>query len=310
MTPATTDRSFPPLPLEEWEPTKDTLHLWLQIVGKVRLALFPKKNHWWHAPLYVSARGLTTRPIPYEGDVFAVTFDFLDHRLRAERSDGRAAGFALADGLSVARFYEQTFDALDEIGVAVEIQAEPFDCFASGTPFAECSAYASYDRAAIERFWRVLVAVGGVLEAFRGRFIGKSSPVHLFWHSFDLALTRFSGRRAPAMPDADSVTQEAYSHEVISFGFWAGDKSFREPAFYAYAWPLPDGLTEEPLHPGAAYWGTPSGGNPRALLPYAAVREEASAREAISSFLQSAYEAGAKCANWNAQHLALENAVP
>lgn len=300
---------FPALPLDEWEPTKDTLHLWLQIVGKVRLALFPKKNHWWHAPLYVGARGLTTRPIPYEEDVFEITLDFLNHRLALVRSDGRSAGFALEDGLSTACFYEKTFAALSEIGVEAEIKAEPFDCFASGRPFSACDGYASYDRAAIERFWRVLVQVSGVFEEFGGRFAGKSTPVHLFWHSFDLALTRFSGRKAPPMNgEAGRVAREAYSHEVISFGFWAGDKEFRKPAFYAYTYPLSDGLVGEPIKPDAAYWGETKG-NPQALLAYDDLRAEADPREALLSFLESVYQVSAKRAGWDTDAFALESAV-
>ncbi|MDP9365485.1 MAG: DUF5996 family protein [Chloroflexota bacterium] len=286
-----------PLPLEEWEETKETLHRWAQIVGKVRLAAAPKRNHWWHAPLYVSAWGLTTRLIPYTGRGFAIEFDFVDHRLVVSTSDGGRDGFALIDGLTVATFHQELFERLAALGIGVEIVARPFD-LEPATPFAEDEAHARHDAAYVERWWRILVWTVGVFEEFAGRFAGKTSPVHLFWHSFDLALTRFSGRRAPERAGVDPVTQEAYSHEVVSVGFWAGDKRVRAAAFYAYAAPEPPGLAQQPLRPDSATWSDTGNGS-LALLMYEDVRGMADPRAALLDFLQSAYEAGSRTAGWD-----------
>lgn len=287
----------PPLPLEAWEETKETLHRWAQIVGKVRLGTAPFRNHWWHAPLYVSARGLTTGLVPYHGRGFAIDVDLIDHRLVVSSTDGAVEGFGLVDGLSVAAFHGELVARLGALGIDVGIVARPFD-LEPATPFAVDEAHASYDAEAVARWWRILVWTAGVFEEFAGRFVGKTSPVHLFWHSFDLALTRFSGRRAPQRAGADPVTREAYSHEVISFGFWAGDAKVRAPAYYAYAAPEPAGLAAEPLRPMAAAWSDTGSGS-LALLMYDDLRTMADPRGALLDFLQSAYEAGARTAGWD-----------
>ena len=245
---------LPPLPLESWEPTKDTLHLWTQIVGKVRMAVSPPRNHWWHTTLYVDVRGLTTRRMNAPGGVaFEIDFDFIDHRVVVTTDAGGIESFELYDGLSVARFDEELHAILGRLGVDVEIREVPFGVPMT-TPFRDDAEHASYDRDAVERFWRVLGWTDSVFEEFAGWYCGKQSPVHLFWHSFDLALARFGGVRAPALPDADAVTQEAYSHEVIAFGFWAGDERMREPTFYSYTAPEPPGLRETRLLPSGARW--------------------------------------------------------
>lgn len=289
--------AFPEMPLDAWRPTKNTLHLYLQIVGKIRLAMHPRVNHWWHVPLYVSPRGLTTRAIPFEAGNFEIEFDFHEHVLKIKTSDGRYEDFALYDGLTVADFYSSIFQNLDKLGIHPKIWAVPYEA-PSTTRFADDTENKSYDKKYIERFHQILVAVNDILEEFRGRFCGKSTPVHLFWHSFDLALTRFSGRRAPEMPEANMVTREAYSHEVISFGFWFGDDkegSVAAPAFYSYTAPKPDGLENEPLQPDKAFW-TPDGG--MALLMYDDVRISTDPRAQVLNFLQSTYNAGASVAGW------------
>lgn len=287
---------FPELPLADWRPTKNTLHLYLQIVGKIRLAMHPRVNHWWHVPLYVSPRGLTTRPIPYDEGNFEIEFDFHDHELKIRMSGGGYEDFGLYDGLSVADFYASVFANLAKLGIKPEIKALPYEA-PSKMPFADDHDNASYDKEYIERFHKVLVAVDDIFEEFRGRFTGKSTPVHLFWHSFDLALTRFSGKPAPPVDGANMVTREAYSHEVISFGFWAGDDNVPAPAFYSYTAPEPAGLTDEPLRPDAAAWNTAKGA--MALLMYDDARALDDPRAAVLEFLESAYQAGAKTAGWD-----------
>ena len=295
---------FPEMPLDAWRPTKNTLHLYLQIVGKIRLRTHPRVNHWWHVPLYVSPRGLTTRTIPYAGGNFEIEFDFHEHELAIRMSDGRVEDFALYDGLAVADFYASVFANLNKLGLQPEIKAEPYEA-PSTTPFAEDHENRSYDKDHVERFHQILVAVDEIFEEFRGRFCGKSTPAHLFWHSFDLALTRFSGRRAPRIEGANMVTREAYSHEVISFGFWFGDdkeNSVAAPAFYSYTAPKPDGLENELLQPETGFW-TPDGA--MALLMYDDIRILDNPRTAVLEFLESAYQAGAKAADWDAANLQL-----
>lgn len=289
--------TFPEMPLDDWRPTKNTLHLYLQIVGKIRLRTHPRINHWWHVPFYVSPRGLTTRTIPFASGSFEIEFDFKDHELKMRTSDGRVEDFALYDGLTVADFYASVFANLAKLGIRPEIKAEPYEA-PSTTPFADDHKNCSYDKEHVERFHHILVLVDDIFEEFRGRFTGKSTPVHLFWHSFDLALTRFSGRPAPPIDGANMVTREAYSHEVISFGFWFGDdkpNSVAAPAFYSYTAPKPEGLEKEPLRPVKAFW-TPDGG--MALLMYDDVRKLDDPRAKILAFLESAYEAGCKRADW------------
>lgn len=298
-----TPEAFPPLPLEEWRDTKNTLHLYLQIVGKIRLALHPRINHWWHVPLYISPRGLTTRSIPYGSGNFEIEFDLLKHRLRISTSDGGRKKFKLKDGLSVAEFYKKLMESLSDLGINVEIRAIPYEA-PSTIPFDQDDEHRSYDREHVETFFHILVAVNGILEEFRGRFIGKSTPVHLFWHSFDLALTRFSGKTAPEREGAGTVEREAYSHEVISFGFWFGDDKVPAPAFYSYTAPEPQGLADERLLPEFAKWQD-AGASHMALLMYDDVRTAENARELILEFLESSYQAGAKRAGWDIEELQL-----
>jgi hypothetical protein len=286
--------SLPELHLSDWRPTKDTLHLYAQIVGKVRLATCPPRNQWWNVPLYVDVRGLSTRRLHRNGTTFEIRFDFFDHALVVETSDGRARSFELADGVAVRDFYAHLHEALEELGVDVEITEEPFGVPMT-TPFPLDVEHASWDRAAIERFGQVLDWSDSVLEEFSGWFVGKTSPVHLFWHSFDLALTRFSGLDAPTI-EADPVTCEAYSQEVISFGFWAGDDTVGDAAYYSYTAPEPEGLRDQPLAVGE--W-MQSGSGSLAILGYDAVRRARDPRATLLAFLQSAYEAGARLGEWD-----------
>ena len=300
---------MPTFPLSAWADTKHTLHLYLQIVGKIRLALMPPKNHWWHVPLYVSERGLTTRPMPtnpQHGRLLSIEFDFFDHRLRLSTSDGRGSGFPLTDGLSVRDFYRSVFQRLDELEVNADIQPQPFDHPDSTTPFADDTDHDAYNAEAVTDYWRILTRVDSILKRFSGRFLGKDSPVHVFWHTFDIAYTRFSGRPADVDPQADSgadpVTREAYSHEVVSFGFLAGDDSLPEPAFYSYTYPEPDDLTSHPLRPDAARWQSQESGS-LALLTYADAHATGAFDDAVLDFLQSAYDAGSTAANWDRDRL-------
>jgi hypothetical protein len=293
--------ALPELPLTEWEETKNTLHLWAQVVGKIRMASVPPRNHWWHVTLYVDVRGLTTRRLHSPGGLtFEIRFDFVDHRLVVSTSDGAVESFELVDGLSVARFDEQVHATLARLGVDVGIRETPFGV-AMTTPFPDDQEHATYDRGAVERFWRILDWTDEVFEEFAGWFCGKTSPVQLFWHSLDLAVTRFGGR-APAMPDADPVTREAYTHEVVSFGFWGGDQNVREPTYYSYTAPEPPGLRESPLSPQGAFWSEQPTGS-LALLPYETVRTAADPRAMLLAFLESAYRAGADAARWDRAQL-------
>jgi Family of unknown function (DUF5996) len=294
--------SLPALPLEGWEATKDTLHLWAQIVGKVRMASTAPRNHWWHVTLYVDVRGLTThRMHAPSGVTFQIDFDFLDHRLVVKTSRGEAESFALYDGLSVAAFDEQLHATLARLGIDVAIRELPFGVPMT-TPFTDDTEHRSYDRDAVVRFWRILDWTDSVFEEFAGWYCGKTSPVHLFWHSLDLAVTRFGGRRVPAVPDADAVTREAYSHEVVSFGFWPGDKNVREPTYYSYTAPEPAGLRDVLLRPDSARW-IDQGASSLAVLPYETVRTAPSPRAALLAFLESAYQAGAALAGWDRRDL-------
>ena len=292
-------QQLPELPLSEWEATKNTLHLWAQIVGKVRMASTAPRNHWWHVPLYVDVRGLTTgRMHAGRGVAFQIDFDFVDHRLVVSTNGGAVESFELVDGLSVAEFDAKLHATLAGLGVDVPIRETPFGVPLT-TPFPDDREHAAYDRGAVERFWRILDWTDGVFEEFAGWYCGKTSPVHLFWHSFDLAVSRFGDRRAPAIPDADAVTREAYSHEVVSFGFWAGDQDVREPTYYSYTAPEPVGLRLQPLHPDEGFWVEQRGGGSLALLRYEAVRTAHDPRATLLAFLESAYQAGAGAAGWN-----------
>jgi hypothetical protein len=291
---AADDPHWPALPLAAWEPTRATLHMWTQIVGKIRLALCPYVNHCWQVPLYVSARGLTTAPMPYDGASLEILFDFIAHELVIEKSDGATRRMPLAPR-SVADFYGELMATLRSMDVAVKIWTMPVE-ITDPIRFDKDHTHASYDRHDVERFWRALVSVDAVLKEFRGRFIGKCSPVHFFWGSFDLAVTRFSGRRAPDNPAADAITREAYSHEVSSVGWWPGDGAMAGPAFYAYAAPEPPGFPAAPLRPAGAVFDT---GLSEFLLDYDVARRAAAPREAILDFCQSTYEAAATLGKWD-----------
>jgi len=293
-----TESAWPALPYESWQPTCFTLHMWTQIVGKVRLALAPYVNHWWQVPLYVSARGLTTTAIPYNDDNFECEFDFIDHVLVIRKSDGTSRTLKLAPK-SVAAFLAEFMTALRTLGIDVRIWTMPVE-IPNPIAFEKDTANASYDAAYVTRFWRALQSVDAVLKEFRGGFIGKSSPVHFFWGSFDLAVTRFSGRRAPPMPEADRITQEGYSHEVSSVGWWPGDPSTPFPAFYAYAAPEPKDFGQARVRPAAAFYDT---GASQFRLKYDDVRAAASPRQALLDFCHSTYEAAATLAQWNRSEL-------
>jgi hypothetical protein len=290
---------LPSLQLADWEATKITLHLWLQIVGKIRMASVSPRNHWWHAPLYLDVRGLSTRRLHATNEItFEIAFDFVDHQLVVSTNQGSVESFRLVDGLSVGAFDRELHARLETLGVDVGILESPYEVPVT-TPFPEDTEHASYDPDAVARFWRILDWSDGVLEEFAGWYTGKTSPVHLFWHGLDLAVTRFSGRRAPLSPEASLVTREAYSHEVISFGFWAGDDKVREPTYYSYTSPEPPDLRSRPLRPDEAHW-TES----LALLPYEALRSAPRPRAHLLAFLESAYRAGAVGPNWDRDELA------
>jgi hypothetical protein len=267
--------------------------MWTQIVGKVRLALTPRVNHWWNVPLYVSARGLTTSPIPYGKDVFEIQFDFIDHKLLIDRCDGLRKTLAL-DPRTVADFYSEFMSTLHSLGVDLAIYAKPVEV-PDPIPFADDNLYRAYDADAAHRFWRIVTSCDSVFKQFRARFLGKSSPVHFFWGSFDLAVTRFSGRRAPERPGADLITREAYSHEVISAGWWPGF-GLDGPAFYAYAAPEPQGLAKSRVHPQPAFY------HPELkefILMYDEVRSSQAPERMLMEFLQSTYESAAALAGWD-----------
>ena len=294
----TSNVEWPALDYAEWQDSSTTLHLWTQIVGKIRLAQAPMANHWWHVPLYLTARGLTTSPMPYGGRTFQIDFDFIDHRLRIDVSDGRRDGFALAP-IPVAEFYAEIMGRLRGLGLDLPIWTTPVE-IADPIPFERDRIHASYDGARVSRFWHVLAQVEPVFQSFRARFIGKASPVHFFWGSFDLAVTRFSGRPAPPPSHnpliPDRVNREAYSHEVSSSGFWPGNGGFGRPAFYSYAYPQPPGFAEAPVAvPGAFY----DEGIGEFILPYDAVREAERPRQLLFDFLQSTYAAAADLAGWD-----------
>ena len=286
--------SWPSLPLGEWADTYATLHMWTQVVGKIRLALTPLVNHWWNVPLYVSARGLITSAMHYNDRTLEIEFDFIDHLLRITCSDGTNRTLSL-EPRSVADFYREVMGLLREVGVEVKIWTTPVEV-PDPVPFEQDTAHASYDPEYARRFWRILSLSDRVMEEFRGRFIGKCSPVHFFWGSFDLAVTRFSGRTAPERPDADSITREAYSHEVISHGFWPGAGPLGAAAFYSYTAPEPPGLKEAAIRPAGAFYSNELS---EFLVMYEDVRLSASPEEALMEFLQSTYEAGANLANWD-----------
>ncbi len=290
------NNNWPELILEDWQDTLATLHMWTQIVGKIRLKQTPLVNHWWNVPLYVSARGLTTSPMPYEDRIFEIEFDFVEHRLRIECSDGAQSMLALRPQ-SVAAFYKELMTTLHGLKIDVKIWPVPVELPTTPIPFDEDEVHKSYDAEYVNRWWRALVSVDEVFKEFRTRFIGKVSPVHFWWGAFDHAVTRFSGRTAP--PREDKMQQEAYSHEVISHGFWPGGNGV-QAAFYSYTAPEPAGLPEAAITPKEAFY---SNEMKEFLLPYDAVRRSSSPEDALMDFCQSTYEAGANLANWDRQAL-------
>jgi Family of unknown function (DUF5996) len=299
MSETTKGAAWPALPLASWRDAYATLQLWTQIVGKTRLALAPMENHWWQVALYVTPRGLSTSAMPSGNRSLAVEFDFIDHVLSAASSDGGTAVLPLVPR-SVADFYEAYLETLRSLGFAAAIRPVPVE-IETAIPFAEDRTHASYDPDAAHRCWQILVQTDRVMKRFRGRFLGKQSPTHFFWGSFDLATTRFSGRTAPRHPGGapncpDYVMVEAYSHECASCGFWPGGGAFAEPAFYAYAYPEPVGYRARKVLPEAAGYSEAAR---EFILPYEAVRRAADPDAALLQFLQSTYEAAADCGRWD-----------
>jgi len=295
---STNETAWPALPLAEWQDTYETLHMWTQIVGKVRLALSPHFNHWWEVPLYVNARGLTTSPIPYQGETFEVQFDFIAHQLEVQTRWGQTRTMPLTPR-SVAEFYTEFLSLLKTLGIEVKIWPMPVE-IPNPIRFDQDRLHASYDPEYAHRFWRILVIVDTHFKEFRARFIGKSSPVHFFWGSFDLAVSRFSGRPAPPRPGADRVTREAYSHEVSSAGFWPGGGDVPGAAFYSYVVPEPAGFPQSRIQPERAFYHSKLH---EYILMYDDVRASGSPAEYLLEFLQSAYETGASLAGWDRQAL-------
>src|SRR5437660_5638559 len=295
---------WPSLPLDAWRDTYATLHMWTQIIGKVRLALAPMINHWWQVTLYVTSRGLTTSPMPYGTRTLQIEFDFLDHQLRIETSDGDRRSLTLAPR-SVAEFYRETMASLKSLGIAVSIWSTPVEV-EDRTPFEEDDKHAAYDADYAQRFWRVLVQSDRILTEFRSRFIGKVSPVHFFWGACDMAVTRFSGRSAPDHPGAPNVARfvarEAYSQEVSSCGFWPGGGVVEMPVFYAYAYPEPEGFKDYPIQPREAFYSLAMR---EFMLPYDTVRTAPSPDSVLLAFLQSTYEAAATLGRWDRSALEL-----
>jgi hypothetical protein len=285
---------WPALPLAEWVGTRDTLHLWMQMVGKLRLALSPRVNHCWEVTLYVSPRGLTTSAIPYHEGIFEAEFDFLAHVLRFTTSLGETRTLALAPR-TVADFYVEFLAAIAELGIEARLWPMPVE-IPNPIRFDRDTQHASYDPEYAQRFWQILISVDTIFKEFRGRFLGKASPVHFFWGSFDLAATRFSGRRAPERPGADSFTREAYSHEVSSAGWWPGGGDITSPMFYAYAAPEPAGFSTAPVRPLSTFYHSELH---EFLLPYDEVRRASDPRTALMEFLQSTYEAAANLGHWD-----------
>ena len=289
---------WPELPLDAWKDTYATLHMWTQIVGKVRLALSPRLNHWWEVPLYVTSLGLTTSPIPYNNEIFEIQFDFIHHNLVIRTSRDEEKVMALAPR-SVADFYKQFMECLNALDIHVKVWKMPCEV-PDPIAFDKDTKHASYDPEYANRFWRILVLTDEIFKEFRSRFIGKSSPVHFFWGSFDLAVTRFSGRRAPPREGADSITREAYSHEVVSAGFWPGGGGIKGPAFYVYASPEAAGFAEARIAPAKAFY------HPQMhefFLMYDDVRKASSPKAALLEFLQTTYDAGASLGKWNREEL-------
>lgn len=300
--------TLPEVSFASWYDTLLTLHRFTQVVGKIRLAASFRRNHWWNVPFHLSGRGITTRPMG-EDPIFAIDFDFLDHRLDISSVDGRRYAFPLV-GHSVASFSAELDHGLASVGVHVVMEhPHPFGLPDSGRPFSEDTEHATYDPAAVTRYWQVLSRVNLLLEEFAARWSGKTSPVHHFWHTFDIAVTRFGDDQVEHPQSVDPVTREAYSRPVISFGFWFGDASYPKPAFYSYTAPEPDGLTDEPLRPSAARWVERAGSH-LAVLDYDDARSLPDPRSAVLDFFESAYRAGDSRTGWDlARHDAVSGAT-
>lgn len=290
--------SLPELPLTEWRDTLTTLHMWSQIVGKIRLVQTPLVNHFWNTPLYVTPRGLTTSIIPGGDRSFEMEFDFIDHELLVKCDNGETKPIKLYPR-SVADFYGEVMKTLQDLNLNVRIWTMPVE-IENPIRFTADDQHAAYDADYAHRFWRILVWADKVFKEFRSRFIGKCSPVHFFWGSFDLAVTRFNGERAPEREGADPITREAYSHKAISHGFWCGGGAMKEPAFYAYAAPEPEGFSEANIQPAMAYYHQEM---KEFILPYEAVRQSDAPEKRLLDFMQSTYEAGAHLGNWNRAEL-------
>jgi len=286
--------AWPSLPLEEWRETYDTLHMWTQIVGKIRMAFSPLINHWWETALYVTPRGLTTSFIPYGQRCFEIQFDFIDHQLLVQTSEGATRSLPLVSK-SVATFYREIMELLRSLDIEIKIDPLPQE-FPDPIPFDQDEKHATYQKDYAERHWRILIQANRLMNAFRGRFIGKCSPVHFFWGSFDLTVSRFSGRLAPARPEADRVTQEAYSHEVSSCGFWPGSGNIEGPAFYAYFAPEPEGYKTSPKILAPAFYNPPTQGY---VLMYEKVRKSQDPERLVMDFFRHTYEAGADLGKWD-----------
>ena len=303
MTPPITAETWPSLPLEAWSDTCATLHLWTQIVGKIRLAHTPRTNHSWHVTLYVTPTGLTTGSIPYSARAFQIDFDFVAHEIKIHCDDGRAAGFPLQPQ-SVAAFYRRVKEAMKRLDLEVKIYPKPNE-ITNAVPFDQDEAHATYDAEYANRFWRVLLQSDRIFKKFRARFVGKCSPVHLFWGAFDLAVTRFSGRGAPLHPGGAPnmpvrVMQEAYSHEVSSCGFWPGSEQFPHPVFYSYCYPTPPEFSQQTAKPNEAFYSNEMG---EFMLLYEAVQRSDDPEDTLMQFLQSTYAAAANTGHWDRKAL-------
>ena len=296
--------SLPDLRYVGFEKEKLTLHLFLQVVGKIRLKLSPRKNHWWYITHYLNPQGFTTGAIPYNDGFssFSIDFNFIKHQLEIATSEGDFELIKLENGLSVSDFYTEVFSILRTLKIYVKIVDKPFD-LGIDKKFSDISEIHHYDKSYAERLWKTLLWTDGVFKEFSGRFYGKTCPVHLYWHSMDLAVTRFSGKKAPKMPtEARLSDKDAYTHECISFGFWPGDDKVQEPAFYSYTFPNPEGLESQELQPKSASWEM-NNGSPMAILTYANLKEEENPRKALLDFMESAYQAGAELAGWPIEDL-------
>lgn len=286
------------------EKEKLSLHLLFQMMGKIRMCFMPRKNHWWYITLYVNEEGFTTGPMPVKDgfETFSINLKVLDDEIQVRKSTGELKSFALEEGTNLGTFYKRLMEIMDQLSIPVKINSRPYDLDIADK-FSEITHLHHYDPDYVRAYWKAFRWTDGVFKEFSGRFYGKTCPVHLYWHSMDLAVTRFSGKKAPPMPEEARISdKDAYSHECISFGFWAGDDNVQEPAFYSYTFPSPEGLDNQPLEPKEANW-VMNNGTPMAILTYSDLLEKDNPRKALLEFLESAYQAGASLANWNIKEL-------